>query len=64
MDNIWTLPIPDRLALVIGAEGPGMTAATIGACTRAVQIPIAADVDSLNVAAAAAVAFAATAPRM
>ena len=63
-DNIWTLPIPNRLALVIGAEGPGLTAATIAACTRAVQIPIAADVDSLNVAAAAAVAFAATAPRM
>lgn len=63
-DNIWELPIPDRLALVIGAEGPGLASATIDACTRAVRIPIADDVDSLNVAAAAAVAFAATANRV
>ena len=63
-DNIWELPIPDRLALVIGAEGPGLAPATIDACTRAVRIPIADDVDSLNVAAAAAVAFAATADRV
>jgi len=50
--------------LVIGAEGPGLAPATIDASTRAVRIPIADDVDSLNVAAAAAVAFAATADRV
>ncbi|HEY4615155.1 MAG TPA: RNA methyltransferase [Citricoccus sp.] len=47
----------DRLALVLGAEGPGVSAATLEACEVHVAIPMAAGVDSLNVAAAAAVAF-------
>jgi tRNA G18 (ribose-2'-O)-methylase SpoU len=59
-DDIWTLTVPDRLALVLGAEGPGLAAATQARATRRVRIPIAPGVDSLNVGAAAAVAFAIT----
>nr|WP_029287580.1 RNA methyltransferase [Cellulomonas sp. HZM] len=51
---------PERLALVLGAEGHGLKAQTIAACDRVVRIPMAGGVDSLNVAAAAAVAFWAT----
>ncbi len=47
----------DRVALVLGAEGPGLTATTMSACDARVQIPMAGDVDSINVGAAAAVAF-------
>ena len=47
----------DRLALVLGTEGDGLSKETIAACDFAVRIPMARGVDSLNVAAAAAVAF-------
>ena len=57
-DDIWTLPVPDRLAVILGAEGPGLERATIAGATRAVRIPITPGVDSLNVGNAAAVAFA------
>jgi tRNA G18 (ribose-2'-O)-methylase SpoU len=46
-----------RTALLLGAEGPGLTAATLAAADVAVRIPMASGVDSLNVATAAAVAF-------
>ena len=59
--DLWTLPVPDRLALLLGAEGPGLSRAAMDAASTQVRIPIAPDVDSLNVAAAAAVAFAAIA---
>jgi tRNA G18 (ribose-2'-O)-methylase SpoU len=48
---------PERLALLFGAEGPGLSPAALAAADRRVRIPIAAGVDSLNVATAAAVAF-------
>ena len=48
---------PTRLALVVGAEGPGLTGAAMDAATRRVRIPTAPGVDSLNVATAAAVAL-------
>ena len=47
----------DRAALLLGAEGPGLPAAALAAADLPVRIPMAAGVDSLNVAAAAAVAF-------
>lgn len=47
----------DRLALVVGSEGPGVRPATLQACDDHVMIPMSAGVSSLNVAAAAAVAF-------
>ena len=46
-----------RLALVLGAGGDGLAAETIRRCDYTVRIPMARGVDSLNVAAAAAVAF-------
>ncbi|HET6663111.1 MAG TPA: RNA methyltransferase [Acidimicrobiales bacterium] len=46
-----------RLALLVGAEGHGLSAAALASCDRLVRIPIAPGVDSLNVATAAAVAF-------
>lgn len=46
-----------RLALIFGTEGYGLAQATIDACDYVVQIPMAHDVDSLNVTAASAVTF-------
>lgn len=46
-----------RLAIVLGAEGDGLSDGTIAACDYTVCIPMAHGVDSLNVAAASAVAF-------
>ena len=46
-----------RVAVVLGAEGPGLSDATIDACSLAVRIPMARGVDSLNVAAAGAIAM-------
>ncbi|WP_431838287.1 TrmH family RNA methyltransferase [Cellulomonas sp. Y8] len=51
---------PERLALVLGAEGDGLKPATVAAADLTVRIPMAGGVDSLNVAAAGAVAFWAT----
>ena len=48
----------DRLAWLVGAEGPGLDAATLAAADSRVRIPIAPGVDSLNVATAAAIALA------
>ena len=47
----------DRLAIVLGTEGDGLSPRTIAACDYTVRIPMAHGVDSLNVAAASAVAF-------
>ncbi|OKL54705.1 rRNA methyltransferase [Bowdeniella nasicola] len=47
----------DKLAVVLGTEGDGLARSTIAACDDVVRIPMAHGVDSLNVAAAAAVAF-------
>ena len=47
----------DRLALVLGAEGDGLSPATLARCDTTAIIPMAHGVDSLNVAAASAVAF-------
>jgi tRNA G18 (ribose-2'-O)-methylase SpoU len=46
-----------RTALLLGAEGPGLTAEALAAADVAVRIPMASGVDSLNVATAAAIAF-------
>lgn len=47
----------DKLAIVLGPEGDGLAPETIAACDDTVCIPMAHGVDSLNVAAASAVAF-------
>lgn len=47
----------DRLAVVFGAEGPGLSGGALEAADERVRIPMSGAVDSLNVAAAAAVTF-------
>ena len=47
----------EKLALFLGAEGDGLSDATIDACDYTVKIPMYHDVDSLNVAAAATLSF-------
>lgn len=52
--------LPDKLALVLGTEGDGLSRGAVAAADLVVRIPMAGGVDSLNVAAASAVAFWAT----
>ena len=47
----------ERLALIFGTEGDGLAPSTIASCDYTVRIPMSHGVDSLNVAAASAVAF-------
>jgi tRNA G18 (ribose-2'-O)-methylase SpoU len=47
----------ERVALLLGAEGPGLRPTTLAAADRRVRIPMRPDVDSLNVATAAAIAL-------
>lgn len=47
----------EKLAVILGSEGDGLTDTTIADCDYTVRIPMYHDVDSLNVAAASAVAF-------
>ena len=54
---------PERLALVLGTEGDGLSRAALRSADLAVRIPMAHGVDSLNVAAAAALAVYALRPR-
>ena len=51
------LPGIPKLAVLLGSEGDGLSHETIAACDYTVRIPMAHGVDSLNVAAASAVAF-------
>lgn len=50
---------PERVALVLGAEGPGLSAAALTAVDRRVRIPMSPGVDSVNVATAAGIALSA-----
>lgn len=54
--SLGKTPRPDRLALLFGAEGPGLPEAILRRA-RTVRIPIAAGVDSLNVATASGIAL-------
>ena len=61
-DNSVSIDDPDlmaeeKLAVLMGSEGDGLTNETIAACDYTVKIPMYHGVDSLNVAAASAVAF-------
>ena len=51
------LQAEEKLAIILGAEGDGLVDATITGCDYTVKIPMSHEVDSLNVAAASAVAF-------
>lgn len=52
-----TLAGEEKLAIIMGSEGDGLVDSTIADCDYTVKIPMYHDVDSLNVAAASAVAF-------
>ena len=52
-----TLKAEEKLAIVLGTEGDGLAKTTIADCDYTVRIPMKHNVDSLNVAAAGAVAF-------
>jgi tRNA G18 (ribose-2'-O)-methylase SpoU len=49
--------VTGRCALLVGAEGPGLSPAALDAADHRVRIPMSGGVDSLNAAAASAVAF-------
>ena len=51
------LAAEEKLAIILGSEGDGLTDSTIAQCDYTVKIPMYHGVDSLNVAAASAVAF-------
>ena len=51
------LAAEERLAIILGTEGDGLKKSTIASCDYTVKIPMSHGVDSLNVAAAGAVAF-------
>ena len=52
---LWALPRDDRMALVFGSERHGLSAAVRDVCDTLVEIPMSAEVPSLNVAVASAV---------
>ena len=61
-DDSYSIDAPElrdaeKLAVVLGSEGDGLTETTIARCDYTVKIPMYHGVDSLNVAAASAVAF-------
>ena len=56
-DDIAKLEYAPKVAYLLGAEGPGLSAPALAAADQHLRIPIAAGVDSLNVATAAAIAF-------
>ena len=51
--------LPDRVAVLVGAEGPGLTEEAMAAADHRVHIPMTPGTDSVNVATAAAIALAA-----
>ena len=53
----FTVQDMTRMAICLGTEDTGLREETIGQCDHIVKIPMAAGIDSLKVAAAAAVAF-------
>ena len=55
--NDKLLKSKEHIAIILGSEGPGLKEETINACDATVKIPMMHGVDSLNVAAASAVAF-------
>ena len=61
--DLWNADVPERLAIMLGAEGPGLTHEALEIATERVKIPISSLADSLNVGHAAAITFAAISRR-
>lgn len=57
LDEAMTAARDERVAILVGAEGPGLTPTTLRLCDVRVRIPMSRGTDSLNVATAAALAF-------
>lgn len=57
--DLWAAEVPDRLAILVGAEGPGLSDEAMRLATTRVRIPIEPSVDSINVGHATAVTLAA-----
>jgi tRNA G18 (ribose-2'-O)-methylase SpoU len=55
--DVFAAERPERIAILVGAEGPGLSPAALAASDVHVRIPMRDGVDSLNVATAAAIAF-------
>lgn len=56
-ENLKAIASPQKPAILLGSEGPGLTSEAMSAATRRVRIPMAGDTDSLNVAVAGAIAM-------
>ena len=54
--SLYTAPQPDRLALILGPEGPGLSDHQIASGTP-IRIPMTSEIDSLNVATSLAIAL-------
>ncbi len=63
LDQFVAEGLPERLALMLGAEGDGLSRGAMEGADVMITIPMGSGVDSLNVAAASAVAFWATRPQ-
>ncbi|MBI4701370.1 MAG: RNA methyltransferase [Deltaproteobacteria bacterium] len=67
-DDLWELvqdgSLPERVALLLGTEGPGLTEELLGAADRRVRIPIDRRFDALNVATASGIALCAVRRRL
>lgn len=61
LDRAVARGVPRRLAVLVGAEGPGLTPASLALASQRVRIPIAPEADSLNVNVAAGIVLAAVA---
>jgi tRNA G18 (ribose-2'-O)-methylase SpoU len=61
-NSLYGMDMPAKVALIAGAEGPGLTAAALRLARSAVRIPMHGGVDSLNLGHALAIAMAAVSP--
>jgi tRNA G18 (ribose-2'-O)-methylase SpoU len=61
-DSLFSMELPDKVALVAGAEGPGLTAQARERTHYDVRIPMHRGVDSLNIGHALAIAMAVVSP--
>ena len=55
-DDIGTVPVTQKMCIVIGSERSGLSDVALAACTHRARIPMATGIDSLNAAAATAIA--------
>ena len=55
-ESIYQVELPERMALVLGNESSGLNKETIGKLSKTIAIPLANNIESLNVAASAAIA--------